>query len=434
MHLVRHSNGESVRLDVSAVLGSGGEARIYRVAGSASLAAKVYHRPTPEHRAKLQAMLANPPDDPLLAQGQVSIAWPLDLLLAPDGSGRLMGFLMPLARGMSPLIDFYHPRTRRRKHPLFHYRYLVRTARNLAACVGALHARGYVIGDLNESNILVSETALVTLVDTDSFQVPDLRTGRVYRCRVGKAEFTPPELQRVSFSQVDRKPEHDLFGLGVLIFQLLMEGTHPFAGRHVGVGEPPSLERRIGAGQFPYGDEPGGAMPMPSAPRFEHMDRRVRELLRRCFVEGFREPGRRPEAQLWQNTLDEVEEALMTCSANEQHRYGKHLASCPWCHRTSLLSGLDPFPSREAVQKHQHLRGPLKLRRRSAPRWAPRTITPGPLLYSSEWSRFVWILFLVAVASGMAAYWVYILGLWSLLFVFAVLGLVAYWVWTLGNP
>ena len=43
-----------------------------------------------------------------------------------------------------------------------------------------------------------------------------------------------------------RAPEHDLFGLGVLIFQLLMEGTHPFAGVFKGRGEPPVLEQRIG--------------------------------------------------------------------------------------------------------------------------------------------------------------------------------------------
>ena len=43
----------------------------------------------------------------------------------------------------------------------------------------------------NESNILVTDTALVTLVDTDSFQVREPHNGGVYRCPVGKPEFTP---------------------------------------------------------------------------------------------------------------------------------------------------------------------------------------------------------------------------------------------------
>ena len=60
----------------------------------------------------------------------------------------------------------------------------------------ALHERGYVVGDVNESNILVNRGALVTLIDTDSFQVRSAE--QVYRCRVGKPEYTPPELQRAA--------------------------------------------------------------------------------------------------------------------------------------------------------------------------------------------------------------------------------------------
>src|SRR5438105_3869599 len=82
-------------------------------------------------------------------------------------------------------------------------------ARNIAAAVHAVHSRGYVIGDVNESNILVTDTALATLVDTDSFQVRDPGSGVVYRCPVGKPEFTPPELQGASFGEIDRTPEHD---------------------------------------------------------------------------------------------------------------------------------------------------------------------------------------------------------------------------------
>jgi DNA-binding helix-hairpin-helix protein with protein kinase domain len=414
MHLQRSSNGQLLGITQGTALGFGGEARIYRVAEAPGLAAKVYHRPTADHAAKLAAMLANPPDDPLVGEGHVSIAWPSDLLLAPDGSGRVMGFLMPLAKGMSPLINFYHPKTRRHRHPLFNYRYLLRTGRNLAACLGALHARGYVVGDLNESNILVSETALVTLVDTDSFQVTDPGNGRLFRCRVGRAEFTPPELQRVRFELVDRKPEHDLFGLAVLIFQLLMEGTHPFAGRHTGKGEPPSLERRIAAGQFPYWEgEPTGLSPMPSAPRFEALHPKVRELFLRCFAEGFSAPSRRPDAPGWQGALEEAEASLVNCPVNEQHRYDKSLPDCPWCKRQRLLSGLDPFPSREAVQKREHLRSVSKRSRtrRAVPRtrWLPRT-QPRFQFYVRPRARFGWAVLFVVVIAGIAAFWVWALS------------------------
>lgn len=363
MEFLRASDGQPVRLLSRATLGVGGEARIYAVEDAPGLAAKIYHRPRPEHAAKLAAMLANPPADPLAGQGHVSIAWPLDLLLLNDASRRHVGFLMPRVVDMHPIIDFYHPKTRRQNHTLFSYRYLLRTARNLAACVDALHTRGYVIGDLNESNIMVGDTALVSLVDTDSFQVPDACQSSVYRCRVGKPEFTPPELQRVRFEWVDREPEHDLFGLSVLFFQLLMEGIHPFAGRHVGRGEPPSLEERIGAGAFPFVlGERHTTRPMPTAPPFELLPPRLRELFVQSFVQGHSQPAQRPDARTWHGALSEAEEALTQCATNPQHLYGHHLNTCPWCERRALLQGSDPFPSEAAVKRPRFDRARLKRR------------------------------------------------------------------------
>ncbi len=356
MRLQRQSNGQLLTFGSQSALGVGGEARIYAVPQDAALVAKVYHQPTDARARKLAAMLANPPDDPMKAQGHTSIAWPSDLLLTTDGARRIAGFLMPRVSNMRPVIDFYHPKTRRQQCPLFNYLYLLRTARNLAAAVRALHARGYVIGDVNESNILVTDTALVTLVDTDSFQVRDPQNGVIYRCPVGKPEFTPPELQGKTFAYVDRAPEHDLFGLAVLIFQLLMEGTHPFAGVFTGRGEPPPYEARISSGHFPYGaGQRVPYHPMPIAPSFDVLHPTLRQLFVRCFEDGHHNPQARPDAQTWLNALNEAENALVTCAANSQHRYGNHLNACPWCERAARLGGRDPFPSRQAVERGTHL-------------------------------------------------------------------------------
>jgi len=53
---------------------------------------------------------------------------------------------------------------------------------------------------------------------------------RLFPLSVGKPEYTAAELQGRDFSTMDRKASHDNFGLAVLIFHLLMEGIHPFAG------------------------------------------------------------------------------------------------------------------------------------------------------------------------------------------------------------
>jgi formylglycine-generating enzyme required for sulfatase activity len=356
MLLYRKSNGEQAVLAEGSCLGVGGEAGIFLVTSDPLLVAKIYHRPTDQYMRKLEVMLANPPTDPTAGQGHISIAWPTDLLNADSPAGRCAGFLMPRVTDMLRIMDFFNPRTRRTKSPLFSYLYLHRTARNLAASFHALHEKGYVVGDVNESNILVKETAMVTLVDTDSFQIPDRAAGVVYRCPVGKPEYTPRELHGRPFDREDRLPEHDRFGLAVLLFQLLMEGTHPFDGVYRGRGEAPSIMTRIAAGHFPFAKEwLGQFAPPASAPEFEILHPRLRELFLRCFCEGHEAPRQRPSAAEWRDALIDTEGELATCNVNEQHRYGRHLAACPWCDRIARLGCLDPFPSPQAVQHGLHL-------------------------------------------------------------------------------
>jgi len=346
---------EIINLSVS--LGRGGEACIYAVPSDGDSVAKVYHKPTANHAKKLRAMLANPPENPTANLGHISIAWPQELITTTDGNKTIIGFIMPRIRGMRPIIDFYNPRTRRQHCPLFNYQYLVRTARNLAAAFAALHNSGYCVGDVNESNILVSDTALVSLVDTDSFQVPDLKNNLVYRCGVGKAEFTPPELQNKVFAQHDREVYHDLFGLAVVIFQLLMEGTHPFSGIFQGTAEPPAYEVRIAAGHFTYSQKcQVPYLPTPIAPPWEMLHPSLQELFVQCFEAGHNNPQLRPSAQTWLSALTEAEDALITCTANPQHRYSNHLHSCPWCERSLRLGGRDPFPSQRAIENKEHLK------------------------------------------------------------------------------
>jgi serine/threonine protein kinase len=356
MKFVRRSDGREVLIDPSLTLGAGGEARVFVLPSDEAAVAKIYRRPTDQHMRKLAVMLANPPDDPMAAQGHVSIAWPFELLNLSDGTDRTVGFLMPRATGTRPLIDFYNPATRRRVCPLFNPLYLLRTARNLSAAVHAVHSRGYVVGDINESNILVTDTSLVTMVDTDSFQVRDPETGHMYRCPVGKPEFTPPELQGEVFREIDRAPEHDRFGLAVLIFQLLMEGTHPYAGLYTEGGDPPPYAQRIQDGHFQYGTRRVPFRPMPVAPAFDILPPDLRELFIRCFEAGHADPAARPDAETWVSALQEAEGNLSICRVNDQHRYSRHLTSCPWCARRIRFGGRDPFPSKEVVRRGEHLK------------------------------------------------------------------------------
>jgi serine/threonine protein kinase len=352
MKLRTKFKGESVTLDTNTVLGTGGEAKVFAVFQQPNVVAKLYHKPTKKRAKKLDIMHANPPGDPMASLGHISIAWPVDLLQTTDPNPKVVGFLMLNVSGMSSILNFYNPQIRRQKCPLFNYKYLHRTARNLAAAVRAIHNRNYVIGDINESNILVSDSSLVTVVDTDSFQVTDPNTGDIHRCPVGKPEYTPPELQGITFSKTDRLTQHDLFGLGVLIFQLLMEGFHPFTGVYKGTGDPPSIEDRIASGHFPYRKRWHRPYePSPLSPDINILHPDLKYLFMRCFETGHKNPKRRPDAQTWIDALTKSEDALIECAQNKQHLYGKHLRHCPWCDRTARLGGRDPFPSSQTIYK-----------------------------------------------------------------------------------
>jgi serine/threonine protein kinase len=335
-------SGQAVYLDQQ--VASGGEGEIWKVAGYPQLVAKIYHpqalNQADDKEAKLRAMVSNPPSDEMVARyGHVSIAWPNELLYR---NGAFAGFLMPRLAQSFTILDVYNPARRKKLCPGYNWKYLFHTALNLATAIDALHARDYIMGDINEGNILVTSRALVSLIDTDSYQVLD-EYGLIHRCPVGKIEFTPPELQGVRFDQVDRHFEHDYFGLGVLIFLLLMQGNHPFAGllkREVPTDQPASVYC-LQRGAFPYVRNPLVG-PRPGAPKFEILPKEVRRLLVRCFWEGHKNPLARPSAAEWAQVLEEAEGQLVECRRNPEHYYSRHLPQCSWCWRAGLQKPLRP--------------------------------------------------------------------------------------------
>lgn len=312
-------------------IGQGGEAAVYKVEGHRSLLAKVFEpEPRPNYANKLTWMMAYPPRNPTHSAHHASLAWPVELLYGSNK--RLVGYLMPYIRQSVPVLNVFNPRRRAAILPQFNRRYLHRAARNLTAAVAALHQSGYVIGDLNESNTLITPSALVTLIDTDSIQVLEQNNGRltIHCCPVGKLEYTPPELQGKLLLEVTRLPEHDAFALAVLIFQLLMEGSHPFRAQWLGSGEPPSLEARIRQGLFPYMASPSGPVRPPKGGlSFNHLHPDLIALFKACFIAGHKDPVRRPSSMEWYQSLVNAEENLRQCTRG--HFYANHLIACPAC-------------------------------------------------------------------------------------------------------
>jgi len=337
------SRGSPVRLGKR--IGSGGEGDVYELLSSpGTTVAKIYKKPLEEHKQEKLRLMARGCNDELEAIS----AWPTDVLSSRPG-GPVVGFIMPRISDAEPVHKVYGPTHRKETFPHADWRFLVRAAKNLAAAFCVIHKYGYVIGDVNEGNILVNDTACVRLIDCDSFQV---RSGsRTYYCEVGVAHFTPPELQKTDTYRLERTANQDNFGLAVLVFQLLFLGRHPYAGVYSGKEDMP-IEKAIAEFRFPYGRNAKARLmaPPPNSVGLAVVPDTIASLFERAFAEaGMRDSGR-PSAEEWWDALDPFESKLRRCGKDGVHYHYAGLSSCPWC-RLEAASGVLIFLSADSITK-----------------------------------------------------------------------------------
>lgn len=319
-------NARGERLALGPELGRGGEGAVYALLGNPQRVAKVYlSAPPAEQARKLQWMAENaPPGVEKLA------AWPLEVLHEGRAGSPVRGFTMARVSGYKPIHLLYSTASRRKEFPTADWAFLVQTALNCAGVFEELHAAGHLVGDVNESNLLVSpKDATVRLIDCDSFQIR--AGGQVFRCEVGVPLFTPPELQGQSFAGLERTPSHEGFSLAVLLFHLLFMGRHPFTGVFTGLGEM-TPERAIREFRFAYGRH---ARALQLAPPAIHLPlstlpAELATLFEQAFAPDSPKTGR-PTATAWHQGLQNLARALRTCPQEPTHRYPQHLPSCPWC-------------------------------------------------------------------------------------------------------
>jgi DNA-binding helix-hairpin-helix protein with protein kinase domain len=311
-------------LPLGAAFKQGGEGAIHEIVGKPDLVAKLYHKAiSPEKADKILAM-ASMRTDRLTAIS----AWPIDLLR--NTKREPCGLVMQRVSGFRDIHTLYGPRSRKTEFPEADWSFLARAASNLARAMGEIHQAGCVIGDVNEGGFMVSSKALVKIIDCDSFQVQ--AGGRQFLCEVGIPMFTPPELQGGSTFRVGRTPNHDGFGLAVLIFHLLFLGRHPFAGRFLGKGDP-QIEDHIAGYRFAYGAARGTVQmqPPPHMPTLDLVPTSVGGLFERAFSREGARDGSRPTPLEWVRALDELQRSLARCPANSAHNYPDTGRGCPWC-------------------------------------------------------------------------------------------------------
>lgn len=114
---------------------------------------------------------------------------------------------------------------------------LARLCSKLAATFKKVHEENLLIGDINANNILIdikdNQGSSFVIVDTDSFQVGP------YPSPVGTPVFTSPEIykrentQNPRYGNFLRTLKDEEYAIASLLFQIIMLGQPPFAGKGV---------------------------------------------------------------------------------------------------------------------------------------------------------------------------------------------------------
>jgi DNA-binding helix-hairpin-helix protein with protein kinase domain len=314
------SNGN--RIKIGKRLGKGGEGSVYEVQGKPGTVLKIYHKYDDE-RSKKISLMTKLKNERLLKY----TAWPSEPV--QDESGKVIGFLMPAATGKEVHL-LYSPKNRLNVFDYVSLPFLVHTAANIARAFAVVHDSGQVIGDVNHGNIVVLKDGTIKLIDCDSFQIG--KDGKVFLCKVGVGTHQPPELQAKSLSHTIRTANHDLFGLAVIIFQLLFMGRHPFSGQSTDSGniEVP-IEKAIEQFRFAYGKnasqrqikQPPGTLPL------DFYSKELANLFEKAFSQA--SVNHRPSAVDWIHALEKLNREFIRCPINQAHTYTRAHHQCPWC-------------------------------------------------------------------------------------------------------
>lgn len=316
------------RLELGKRIGKGGEGEVFLAQSQGQTAVKIY-----------ASKLAHSREDKVVAMVDGGLWRESNLIAFPKGvvrskKGEFLGFTMGVVEGHRPIHELYGVKSRKNHYPKADFRFLIRAAANTARAVGQVHQSPCVIGDLNHSGILVSDTATVALIDADSFQFE--RNNRRFPCLVGVPDFTPPELHGSSLNGVVRLKQHDYFGLGVAIFQLLFMGRHPYAGRYSAADL--QLEQMIANNLFAYSvKRTTGVIPPKAMLTLQDFPSDVVDLFERCF--GLN-PNDRPDAGEWVNALTRLEANLTRCNIHNTHYFPSVAKSCPWCKIENLTGAI----------------------------------------------------------------------------------------------
>lgn len=210
---------QRVQLKQKDVIGSGGEAVVFKVKiGGEWVALKIYHAPSHERAAKLDALIG------VVGQLPPAVIGPQALAQDAATNGHTVGFAMRLLDAKYTEVRSLSNRSYRAANGITG-RYVGELFAGAHAALKQMHRSGLIVGDLNDLNLMFSGPELI-FVDVDSFQFGG------FPCPVATEPFLAPELYGIDLSQRPVfKPEHDWYAFAVQLFKALLM-AHPYGGVH----------------------------------------------------------------------------------------------------------------------------------------------------------------------------------------------------------
>ncbi|MEZ4297749.1 MAG: hypothetical protein R3B70_22520 [Polyangiaceae bacterium] len=280
--------GKRARVALSASIGKGGEADVFDLGGGVAL--KLFKRPDHAdlagdaaaqaaaqarldvHQSKLPRCPAGLPD---------RVIAPVDLATDKKGE-RIAGYTMPLVSGAEVLLRYAEPGFRASRVDAGELGPLLA---DLHRTVESLHARGVVIGDFNDLNILVRGTE-AHLIDADSFEYGG------FTCGVFTERFLDPLLADPAAPRPVQargySAESDWYAFAALAMQTLL-----CVGPYGGVYRPKSASARVAHDARPLHRitvfHPEVVYPRPAIPWCVLPDELLHALTR-VFLEDDRRP------------------------------------------------------------------------------------------------------------------------------------------------
>jgi len=288
------SGGSEEKIELGPKISSGGEGSVFRT-DSGDYCIKIYNNITPEQQQKLLYMVNDPH---FINSPEGEVCWPISVVRSTFGSRDIIGFLMKRAgRNAMSLETLKNEINSGARFWNRSRSDLIEIAMNVVQTFRELHKEKkngsprFLMGDINERNILVDENKKVYFIDVDSYQIDNML------CPVGTPEYTSPRLyqKNCQYRSVPRTISDERFAMAYLIFYILFLGDTPY---NISKN---SIRNCILKGYYQYKDRER------STSQHNHIFLNLSEQIQNMFEESFSNPrAEYYDEDAWYLALDDM--------------------------------------------------------------------------------------------------------------------------------